>query len=182
MTLQPLTRTILRFGCAAGGITIGSAILGLTLSGGDGTHLGALEWLGYLVMILALSLVLVGVKRYRDTELGGVIRFGRAFLVGLGISFVAGVIYVAAWEVYLALTDYAFIEQYAASVIAARESAGAEAAELAELAAEMAVLQQRYASVLFRVPMTFAEIFPVGVLVSLLAGAVLRTHGKTRRT
>jgi len=32
----------------------------------------------------------------------------------------------------------------------------------------------QYANPLFRLPMTFAEIFPVGVLVSLISALVLR--------
>ena len=40
-------------------------------------------------MIVALSVIFLGVKRYRDQELGGVIRFGTAFMLGLGIAAVA---------------------------------------------------------------------------------------------
>lgn len=177
-----LTRTILTFGSAAGAITIGSAIGGLALSGGDSSHLGSLEWLGYLVMILALSLIFVGVKRYRDVELGGVIRFGQAFAVGLGISVVASAIYVVAWEAYLALTDHAFIEQYTAAVIQSKKAAGASAAELQALSAEMQEMKDQYANPFFRVAITFSEIFPVGLLVSLIGAAVLRTRGLRGRT
>lgn len=180
MNGNPVTRIII-FGSAVGAITIGSAIAGIALSGGESDHLGSLEWLGYLVMILALSLVFVGVKRYRDVELGGVIRFGQAFLVGLGISLMASAVYVIAWEVYLALSGHTFIEQYAAAVIRGKEAEGASAAELQELAAEMAKMQQQYANPLFRVAITFSEIFPVGLLVSLIGAAVLRTRGLAAR-
>lgn len=38
--------------------------------------------LGYLTMLIALSAVFVAIKRHRDADLGGVIRFWPAF--GLG--------------------------------------------------------------------------------------------------
>ncbi len=132
------------------------------------------EWVGYLIMIVALSMIFVGIKRYRDRELGGVIKFGTAIFLGLGITLVASVIYVAVWEVNLELTDHAFIDQYTESIIAGKQAEGVEGAELEALTAEMATLKQRYANPLFRVPMTFLEIFPVGLLISLLAAAVLR--------
>lgn len=175
-----MTRTLLTYGAVSGAITIGSAILGMALSGGDSTHLAGLEWLGYLVMILALSVIFVGIKRHRDQELGGVIRFGQAFMVGLGISLVASAVYVIAWEINLALTDYAFMDQYAASVIEAEKAAGASEADLARLTAEMEQAKQQYDNPLFRIPITFAEIFPVGLLVSLIAAAVLRTRAGTQ--
>jgi hypothetical protein len=70
------------------------------------------EWLGYLVMLVAMSLIFVGVKRYRDIECGGVIRFGRALGLGTGIAAVAGVIYVIGWEVNLAVSGRDFMAEY----------------------------------------------------------------------
>ena len=54
--------------------------------------------IGYTTMLVALSAVFVGIKRYRDVDRGGVVGFWPAFAVGLGISFIAGLFYVAAWE------------------------------------------------------------------------------------
>ena len=176
-----MTRTMLKYGALSGAITIGSAILALHMSGGESTHMASLEWLGYLVMILALSVIFVGVKRHRDQELGGVIRFGQAFLVGLGISLVASAIYVVAWEINLAVTDNDFMAQYSASVLDQARNDGASEAELAKLSAEMEQATEQYKNPLFRVFITFSEIFPVGLLVSLIAAAVLRTSGKGKR-
>lgn len=172
-----MTKTMLLYGGASGAVTIGSAIVALNLASGESTHWAGLEWLGYLTMILALSVIFVGVKRYRDRELGGVIRFGHAFLLGLGISVVAGLVYVVAWEINLALTDYAFMEQYTASMIEAEKAAGISEADLEVLTAEMDQMVESYKNPLFRIPITFSEIFPVGLLVSLIAAAVLRTRG-----
>jgi len=168
-----MQRIILAHGVIAGLIVIGSAILGLVLSGG-GETLHAQEWLGYLVMLIALSLIFVGIKRYRDRHLGGVIRFGTATLVGLGIAAVAGVVYVAAWEVYLAATDFAFMDQYANGVIAAKQAEGVTGDELAAITESMESMKRQYANPLFRLPLTFLEIFPVGLLITLISAAILR--------
>lgn len=129
---------------------------------------------GYLIMVVALSLIFIGVKRRRDKELGGVIRFVPALLTGLGISAVAGVIYVVGWEITLRLTDFGFMESYAQGMIDKARNAGASAAEIEKVSAEMATFKTQYADPLFRLPMTFVEIFPVGVLVSLVSAALLR--------
>ena len=167
-----MQKIIITYGIIAGIVIIGSMILSLSL--GEERGMEFLEWLGYLIMIVAFSMIFVGIKKYRDQELGGVIKFGTATMLGLGISLVASVIYVVAWEVNLELTDHAFIEQYAQGIIAGKEAAGVTGADLEAVIVEMAQLKVRYANPLFRLPMTFLEIFPVGLLISLLAAAVLR--------
>ena len=94
--------------------------------------------------------------------------------MGLAISFVAGVFYVLAWEVAQATVVQDFAGNYAASVIANAKANGADAAALAKLTAQMEAFKIQYANPLFRLPMTFIEIFPVGVLVSLVSALVLR--------
>jgi hypothetical protein len=128
---------------------------------------------GYTTMLIALSAIFVAIKRYRDAELGGVIRFWPALALGLGISVVAGVIYVLAWELSLAITHIDFGAAYANTLIAEKQAAGVGADELARLTAEMDAFKVQYANPLYRMPMTFAEIFPVGVLVSLVSAALL---------
>src|SRR6478735_6086120 len=103
-------RYALIYGAIGGAIAIGAIIASITVE--TLNHLQS-EWFGYLVMFAALSLMFVGVKRYRDIECGGVIGFGRAFALGLGIAVVAGVVYVIGWEAYLATTDGNFMERYA---------------------------------------------------------------------
>ena len=126
---------------------------------------------GYVVMILAMTFIFVGVKRYRDEECGGVIRFGRAFLMGLGIAAVAAVAYVLIFEIYLAATGYQFLDRYIAGTVQDRQAAGAAAADVAR---ERAELESMLLNPLVRVPLTFLEIFPVGLLVALVSAALLR--------
>jgi hypothetical protein len=129
---------------------------------------------GYLIMLAAFSLIFIGIKRCRDTELGGVIRFWTALGVGLGIALVASAIYVAGWELYMYLTNYTFFDSYAKGVIAAKRASGASAAEIAKLTREMAAMGRQYAEPLYRMVMTLFEILPVGVVVALISAALLR--------
>lgn len=172
-----MNSTMIRFSLifgAVAGLLIAATFLWSALSPSEDRY--ASEWAGYLVMIVALSAIFVGIKRYRDRELGGVIKFGQALMLGLGISLVASVVYVAGWELHLALTDHAFIEEYSAGVIEAKKEAGLAGPELDELVASMEEMKGTYAKPLFRMPMTFLEIFPVGLLVSLLSAAILRNR------
>ncbi len=131
-------------------------------------------WVGYLVMLAALSLIFVGMKRYRDVECGGVIRFGRAFALGLGIATVAGLVYVLGWELYLALSGHDFMAEYSTGIAEGMRGEGASPAAIAARQAEMRALAESYRNPLFRMPLTFLEIFPVGLLVALLSAALLR--------
>jgi len=152
------------------GVVIIAGILGTIMIGGGHSSL----WLGYLIMLVALSSILVGVKQYRDRELGGVIGFGKALLMGLGIAVTASVAYVLVWEVYLAVTHYTFIDHYTASILAAKRAAGVTGAEYQKAVAETETLRKQYADPLFRLPMTFVEIFPVGVLIALVTAGLVR--------
>jgi hypothetical protein len=128
---------------------------------------------GYLSMLLAFTMVFVGIKRYRDRVLGGVIRFVPALGIGLGISAVASLFWVVGWEITLA-TGFDFASAYSDSVVAAAQARGAPAAEIDRIRSEAAEFLSMYANPLFRVAVTFIEMFPIGVLVSLISAAVLR--------
>lgn len=164
-------RYALIYGGIAGSIVIAVLIAGFVL---DMPSHATSEWFGYLVMLVALSMIFVGVKRYRDNECGGIIRFGRALGVGLGIAAVAGVIYVIGWEIYVASTGFDLFRDYGAHVVDKMRAAGASQAAIEAKLAEMHSMAERYRSPLFRIPMTFVEIFPVGAVIALVSAAVLR--------
>ncbi|NCP12213.1 MAG: DUF4199 domain-containing protein [Sphingomonadales bacterium] len=160
------------YGTIAGAVIIAVMVAMFAITGPEGA--GGSVWMGYLVMIVALSLIFVGVKRFRDIEQGGVVSFGRAFGVGFGIAVVASIAYVLAWEAYLAISGVDFIGSYVDSAIKALDSEGLNAAERAAKVAELETLRSQYANPLFRLPMTFIEIFPVGLVVALLSALILK--------
>ena len=128
---------------------------------------------GYLSMLLAFTMVFVGIKHYRDKALGGVIGFLPALGVGLGISAVASLFWVVGWELTLA-TGFDFGTAYTDSLIAAAQARGAPSAEIELIRSETAEFLAMYANPLFRLPITFVEMFPIGVLISLISAVLLR--------
>lgn len=129
---------------------------------------------GYSIMLVAMSFIFVGVKRFRDVERGGVIGFWRAFGLGLLIALIAGTAYALIWEVYLALTGNVFMDKFIAKQLAEYRATGMSAAKLAAKAAEFDDMRAMYANPLIRIPMTFSEAAPVGLLVALVSAALLR--------
>ena len=167
-----MLRIIFTYGIISGTIVILSMMLGI-LAGGSQSF-WASEFFGYLIMLIALSMIFVGVKKIRDEDMGGVIRFLPALGAGLAIAAIAGVMYVAIWQIYLTVTDYAFINDYTADIIAQRTAEGLSGPALDKLVAEMEALKTDYDKFYIRLPMTFLEIFPVGVLISIISAAILR--------
>ena len=159
------------YGGLSGAIIIAVALLVLSL---DLPRHFETPWFGYLVMLVALSMIFVGVKRYRDVEGGGVIRFGRAFLLGLGMALVAAAIYIIGWELFLATTETDFIAEYSAGTVARMRADGASPAAIEATVREMRDFGEMYKNPLVRIPITFIEIFPVGLLVALVSAALLR--------
>jgi uncharacterized membrane protein len=151
-----MLKKILSFGAAAGLLAGVPLFALLILNRGAPPAHGMV--IGYTLMLIALSLVFVAIKQRRDRDLGGVIRFWPALLLGLAISLVASLVYAAAWKMHLAES----------------KAKGLPEAELAKLAAEMDEFKRNYANPLFRFPMTMLEILPVGVLVSLVSAGLLR--------
>jgi hypothetical protein len=142
----------------------------------DGTIPENAALIGYSSMLLAFTMVFVGIKHYRDKVQGGVIRFLPALGVGLGISAVASLFWVVGWEITLA-AGFDFDRAYVDSLVAAAEARGAPVAEIERIRAETADFLAIYANPLFRLPITFVEMFPIGVVISLLSALLLRNSG-----
>ena len=167
-------RDIVKYGVIAGLVVGAVMIVGFWSAGGDMPHGWLGMAIGYATMLLAFSAIFMGIKHRRDVAGGGVIRFWPAFGLGLGISFVAGVVYVLAWELSLVLVGGDFAAMFAQHMVERAEARGLTGEALAAAVAQAREFEAMYRNPLLRMPMTFVEIFPVGVLVSLVSALVLR--------
>jgi hypothetical protein len=164
---------ILKYGLIAG-VVVGAALLGVSLAyGGQPPP----DWgmaAGFASMLVALSAVFFGIRQHRDRAGGGVIRFWPAFGMGLGISLVASLVYVLAWELSMALVGTDMAAVFAEQMIVRAEANGLSGEALEAAARQAREFEAMYRNPLLRMPMTFVEIFPVGVLVSLVSALLLR--------
>lgn len=172
--MSSMNKIILVYGSITGATIIGSMILGIMAASSGANSFFASETIGYSIMLIGFSMIFVATKKYRDQELGGVINFKTALKIGLGISLVAGIAYVITWEVNLYINDYAFIEEYTNSIIDKARESGANQQELNETIQKMEEMKTQYNNPLYRLPITFTEIFPVGLLLSLISAGLFR--------
>ncbi len=175
-----MSKVVLTFGLIAGAIVAALMWLSQPLMG-DGTisfENGML--VGYATMIIALSLVFVGVKSYRDNYNNGTLTFGKGFQVGILIALVASFIYAVSWEAYLTTLEGDFMEQYSTQYIEQMEADGASAEEVEEMKVEMTSMSEMYKNPLIRFGMTLMEIVPVGLLITLISAFILKQNEPPR--
>ncbi len=130
--------------------------------------------IGYATILVALTGVFLGVKHYRDKVKGGVIKFVPALGVGLGISAVASLGWVVAWEISLAMTKFDFVAAYYGAMIEQAQADGATAEKIAQMRTEQEGFASMYSNPVIRMGITFVEMFPIGVVISLISAALLR--------
>src|SRR4029079_5700178 len=164
--MKSMQSIVLKHGLIAGGILIVAFAVTLPL----GLHS---EVIGYTSMVLAFLLVFFGIRAYRE-EIGGAIGFGKAFQVGILITLVICAIYVISWEIVYWGFMPDFLDKYNAHALARVRASGATETAIREAQAKMAQLAKLYANPLFNAGITFMEIFPVGLIVTLVSAAILR--------
>ena len=155
-----MKRNILVFGLISGGLA-GLFLIALSSWENADSQTGYL--LGYASMIIALSLTYVGVRNYRDKYNDGVISFGKAFRIAMGIA-ASSTIYVLTWlvEFYVFMPD--FMEKFAAREAAQARSAGLSAAALSEKLAKIDDMRTGYQKPVVVILYSYAEILPVGII------------------
>ncbi len=173
-----MKKVVIVFGLISGAIS--SAMMFLTLpfmkSGVVNSKNGYV--IGYTAIVLSLLLVFFGIRSYRENA-GGRITFGRAFSVGILITIISCVFYVASWEIiyFNFMPDY--IDKYVARTIDTMREKGATEAAIAAKTKELEKFKAMYKNPLFNVAMTFIEPFPVGLVITLVSAAILRKRTPT---
>ena len=173
-----MTKNILTYGAIGGIIVVFFMLIGQSLMvGEDGEiNFGLGETLGYISMIVALSVIFFGIRSYRDQHLSGSMTFGNAFKIGILITLVASVFYVVGWMIYYHTSDNAahFMEQYVEYSVENMEAKGASQSEIAEFRDKTTEFAKMYENPLVMAGITLLEIFPVGLIITLLSSFLLK--------
>jgi hypothetical protein len=132
------------------------------------------QLLGYSTMVIALSMVFVGIKNFRDNHQNGSITFGKAFKIGILISVIAAVCYAITWEFTYNFLMPNFMEDMTKYYNEEQIKNGATAEQLAAAKAQMDQLKAWYKNPILRFAMTMVEILPVGLIITIVSAALLR--------
>ena len=140
--------------------------------------LGTSMLIGYASMLIAFSLVFVGTRNYRDKYNEGVISFGKAFQIGILIVLIASTMYVIAWliDYYYFIPD--FFDKYSAITLDQLKASGATQLEIEAKTKEMTDFARMYKNPFFNAMMTYVEILPVGLIVTLISSLILKRKAK----
>ena len=168
-----MKKIVLTFGLISGAVL--SAMMLLTLPMMDRIGFKNAEILGYSTMVAAFLLIFFGVRSYRENVAGGTLSFGRAFTVGLLIMLVASACYVVTWEIVYFKIAPDFADKFAAYQIERVKASGASPETVEATARQMREFKRLYDMPLVNAAFTFLEPLPIGLPMTLLTAAVLRT-------
>jgi amino acid transporter len=128
------------------------------------------DLLRYAILVVIYSLIFVGIRNYRNKESGRFISFGKAFKVGTMITLVAATLYVVAWHIayYFFVPD--FMEVFTQHVLYQCTTE----AELAAKTKEMENFARLYENPLLMILLTYAEVLPIGLVVTLISSLILK--------
>ncbi|MBS1841289.1 MAG: DUF4199 domain-containing protein [Acidobacteria bacterium] len=165
-----MKKIVLIFGLISGAIS--SLMMIGTMPFAD--RIGHSYVLGYASIVLSLLLVFFGVRSYRDNVGKGQITFAKAFQVGLAITVISCLFYVATWEVVYFNFMPDFMDKYADGMIKKVQASGKSAAEIQVQVEKLNSMKVWYKNPFYNMAMTFIEPFPVGLVITLISAAVLR--------
>lgn len=168
-----MKRNVWIFGLIIGVIVVGF-MLYATMACYTNPDMESNDVLGYAGLIATFSFIFVGIKNYRDKYNGGLITFGQAFKTGFYITLIASTLYVGVWlvEYYVFIPD--FLDKYIPHVMKESVRNGFTAAELVEKQGEMDKFKEMYKNPLFVVMVSYAEIFPLGLIITLISALILK--------
>jgi hypothetical protein len=94
--------------------------------------------------------------------------------VGLGITLISCVFYVATWEIIYFKFMPNFMDDYGLQAIDRLRAAGATAEVIQAKISELNQLKENYKNPLYNSALTFLEPFPVGLVITLVSAGILR--------
>jgi Protein of unknown function (DUF4199) len=173
---KDMKKTIVVFGVISGAIS--SLLMIGTMLFADKIGFERGYFLGYTTIVLSFLLVYFGIRSYRDEVSSGAITFGKAFAVGISITLISCLFYVATWEVLYFKFLPGFMDKYGAHMVEKLRASGASDAAVLAKVEQMKKYKEMYDNPLINAAMTFIEPFPVGLLITLISAAVLRRKGQ----
>jgi Flp pilus assembly pilin Flp len=168
---------VLKYGLIAGLILVAMiyTMMGLV---GDTSDFDKWEWIGFISMAGAFSMIFFAIRDYRDKIAGGVINFNYGFRIGIQITIVASFLYVIGWMIYFNFIDDSFIVRYTEFY---ERQLNASGKAVADIAKEMEAFKKNmadYNNPWVMAMSTFLEVFPVGLVITILCAFLMKRNAE----
>ena len=168
-----MKKIVLIYGLISGTITGGLMMITMPMFKSGALDMKNGELIGYTGIVVALSLIFFGIKSFRDNQPDGSVTFWKGTQIGLLIALIASIMYALAWEVTFRNVGTEFVDKMMEHHYAEMKSSGATDTEIGSQKEMMAAY---YDSPFVRFGMSLIEIFPVGLIITLICAAVLRNR------
>lgn len=173
-TSHTMKKIVITYGLISGAVVAAMMFVSIPLWRSGILNFDNGEWVGYTTMVVAFTLIFIGIKTYRDKHANGVVTFWQGVKIGVLITAIASVCYGLSWEVSYNLLGDEFTGQMLDHYFEEMKTDGMSEAEIATKREEFKQFQESYKNPLIRFPVTLMEIFPVGLAITLLSAALLR--------
>src|SRR5271168_4804548 len=130
--------------------------------------------IGYTSIVLSFLLVFFGIRAYRDNAGNGQITFLKAFAVGISITLISCLCYVATWEVLYYNVFPDFWDRYGAHLVEKLQASGASSAAVQAKLEQITKYKELYKNPFLNAALTFIDPFTIGLVITLISAAVLR--------
>jgi hypothetical protein len=163
-----MKQTIYRFSLWAAGVLIILGLVNWFLVAGPLGYRAA-EIVGYLSMILSLSIIFLAIRHFRTQYGNGTVTFGQGFKIGMMITLIASAVFFVYTVVYFQIWGEDFMkwaqEHYQSSM---------SAAEYQQFTTQIAEMGSLYQNPFFQGMVMFFTVFFIGLIISLIAATVLK--------
>ena len=166
---------ILKYGTTSGLLLVVFTWAGNLFFGSNPENFDAQEFYGYGSMVLGLSVIFFGMRRYRDELEGGTISFGKAFKIGLLTDLVTSSIFFIYMMIYFRWIEPDFMQTYFDFFREKINNSGLPADEISRQLADLDANLELYMDPNFNSILMFVTVFLLGVVVSLASAAILRS-------
>jgi len=164
---------VVKFGLIAG-LILAAMVFTVGAIVGDSTDFDKGETLGYIFRAAAFSTIFFGIRELRDKISSGTISFNKAFRTGIIITVIGSACYVIAWLIFLNFIDNTFIERYSVYFMEKVKASGRTPAEIELEIKSFNENMNSYKNPLVMAMFTFLEVFPIGLMISILCSALMK--------
>ncbi|MBK8042499.1 MAG: DUF4199 domain-containing protein [Haliscomenobacter sp.] len=167
----------LRFGLIASMVLIALGLIGQVAGLSDPANQSgpggiAMNILTYGIMIAA---IVMAVKQHRDSDLGGLISFKRAFGLGMFVILIIGAITMVWTFIYMSYINPDLVDQIMEVTQEKQQAQGLSDEQIEAAAGMMGMFMKPWAMALF----AFAGTLLIGLIISLIVAAIMKKEAKT---